>query len=283
MMDYRTRFVERLSEHDFALLAEASDVDVGQVKAAIRDSADAIHDFLSRPELYEFVFGGEEPAVAPGLTPHLAFAVLVYKAARDLDSTSYVPEWVGAGERLPVFDAGTLSEFVDDVTRRYLLVDFLGSFLRVASGSAWVKTERGYRKRKYSEMDPVGLAEMVAELPDPQRAAGYRRLGEVALFLTGVFLDHTASHPLSATNQVRLARRSGVDEAELVGTDYFHFLERVGSAWYERAATIPHLPRHVKQPLEDLATNFTVARRFLNYLADRYLHRLDTGLMNPVV
>ncbi len=32
----------------------------------------------------------------------------------------------------------------------------------------------------------------------------------------------------------------------------------------------------------DLAANFTPARRFLNYLADRYLYRLETSLMNPV-
>jgi hypothetical protein len=31
-----------------------------------------------------------------------------------------------------------------------------------------------------------------------------------------------------------------------------------------------------------MAQGFTPARRFLNYLADRYLNRVDTGLMNPV-
>jgi hypothetical protein len=34
--------------------------------------------------------------------------------------------------------------------------------------------------------------------------------------------------------------------------------------------------------LHDLADNFSAARRFLNYLADTYLHRLPTGLMNPI-
>lgn len=212
----------------------------------------------------------------------LAFAVLVRRTMADLESTSYIPEWVGAGERLPVFDVASLREFIDDITRRFLISEFLSSFTRVASGSVWVRTERGYRRRRFSELDPVGLAEMVDSLPAGRRAAGWRRLGDVALFHTGVFPDHTARHPMSAMRQARLAGLTGLEPRDIVGIEYLQFLELVGRVCYDRAANEPSAPAQIHDPLHDMAANFTPARRFLNFLADQYLHRLETGLMNPV-
>ena len=284
MLNYPLLFVERLTEHDLEVLTalESSPSDVDELRSLLMREPERIEDMLSDPRLYELVFETPETGMIAGLTPLLAFAVLVHRTMHDLGSISYVPEWVGAGERLPVFDVDTLRDFIDDMTRRYLISEFLSSFTRVASGSIWVRTDRGYRRRRYSELDPVGLAEMVESLPAGKRAAGYRRLGDVALFHTGVFPDHTVLHPISAMRQARLASLAGVDPADVVGVDYLQFLEKVGSVSYDRAANEPSLPSQIHQPLHDMAANFTPARRFLNYLADRYLHRLETGLMNPV-
>ncbi len=145
-----------------------------------------------------------------------------------------------------------------------------------------MRTERGYRRRRYSELDPVGLAEMVDSLPTGQQPAGYRRLGDVTLFLTGVFPDHTARHPVSEMHRDRLARLTGVDSEEAFDVDYVQFLEKVGRSSYDRAAQGSSMPPDGQRLLHDMAANFIPARRFLNYLADRYLHRLETGLMNPV-
>lgn len=283
MMEYQTFFVQRLSEHDLEVLARLDAAqETDDLRSRLSDEPETMEGYLTDPQLYQLLFVDEETGMVPALTPHLAFAALVHQAARDLATTSYVPEWVGAGERLPVFDATALSDFIDDVTRRYLMIELLSSFTRISSGSVWVKTTRGYRRRRFSELDPVGLAEMVEGLPASQRPAGYRRLGEVALFLTGVFPDHTARHPISAMGQSRLARFSGLSSEEVNGAEYLYFLESVGSALYERAAHTELLASSARGPLEDMAENFSLARRFLNYLADRYLHRLETGLMNPV-
>lgn len=284
MLNYPLLFVERLTEHDLEVLTalEGSPSDVDELRRLLHREPERLDGMLADPHLFELVFETPETGMIAGLTPLLAFAVLVHRTMQDLGSASYVPEWVGAGERLPVFDVETLRDFIEDVARRYLLSEFLSSFTRVASGSVWVRTERGYRRRRYSELDPLGLAEMVESLPAGKRAAGYRRLGEVALFHTGVFPDHTVRHPISATRQVRLARLAGMDPEEVVGADYLQVLEKVGRASYDRAANEASLPSQIHQPLQDMAANFTPARRFLNYLADRYLHRLETGLMNPV-
>lgn len=284
MLNYPLLFVERLTSHDLEVLAALDEPapEVDDLRARLQRDPGAIEEKLADPRLYDLIFENTETGMIPGLTPLLAFAVLVHRTMRDLGSASYVPEWVGAGERLPVFDVESLREFIDDITRRFLISEFLSSFTRVASGSVWVRTERGYRRRRYSELDPVGLAEMVESLPSGRRAAGYRRLGDVALFHTGVFPDHTARNPISAMRQARLATLAGVDLDDLVGVDYFQFLEKVGSVCYDRAANEAALPAQLHESLEDMAANFTRARRFLNLLADRYLHHHQTGLMNPV-
>ncbi len=284
MSNYPLLFVERLTEHDLEVLSSLDDPasDVDDLRSRLDREPEALEGMLAHPRLYELIYETPETGMIAGLSPLLAFAVLVHRAMSDLGAASYVPEWVGAGERLPVFDVESLRDFIDDITRRYLMSEFLSSFTRVASGSVWVKTDRGYRRRRYSELDPVGLAEMVESLPSGRRAAGYRRLGDVALFHTGIFPDHTARHPISAMRQARLATLAGVDLDDLIGVDYLQFLERVGSVCYDRAANEAALPSQLHLPLEDMAANFTRARRFLNYLADHYLHRLETGLMNPV-
>lgn len=283
MLDYPLLFVERLSGHDLRVLAGLDDASgsTDELRRRLIGDPRSVETYLSDPRLFDLLF---EDAVTDGiqvLTPALAFAVLVHRTVRDLESMRYVPEWVGAGERLPVFDVDSLREFVDEMTRRYLVIELLTSFTRVASGSMWVRTRRGYRWRRYSELDPLSLAEMVGGLPVERRAPGYRRLGDVALFLTGVFPDHTARNPLSAMRRARLVDSTGVEADWDTETGYVHFLEEVGRRWYDRAADGSFLPPE-GQVLQDIAANFTQARRFLNYLADTYLHRYETGLMNPV-
>lgn len=284
MVNYPLLFVERLTEHDLGVLAAATLAAGGStndLRRTLSRQPELIDVYLGDPRVYEQVFADVDAEMIPGLSPLLVFAVLVHRTVRDLESVSYVPEWTGAGERLPVFDVDSLREFTEDVVRRHLIIEFLSSFTRVASGSVWVRTRRGYRRRRYSELDPLALAEMVESLPADQRGSGYRRLGDVALFLTGVFPDHTARNPLSPVGRARLACFTGVSGAEDLGAEYVRFLEVVGSRWYDRAASSP-LPYPAREPLADLAANFSLARRFLNYLADTHLHRHDTGLMNPV-
>jgi hypothetical protein len=284
MLGYPALFIERLGEHDFQVLAglDGARATADEMRHHLRDAPHAVDGYLADARLYAALFADPEADDIQVLTPALVFAVLVHQTIRDLEATSYVSEWVGAGERLPVFDVESLRGFIDDMTRRFMVIELLTSFTRVASGSMWVRTNRGYRRRRYSELDPLSLAEMVQGLPELQRPAGYRRLGDVALFLTGVFPDHTARHPLSAIRRERLIRSTGVagdwDEA----VDYVHFLEGAGSRWYDRAAHGPLVPADGQQHLQDMAAHFSSARRFLNYLADRYLHQFETGLMNPV-
>jgi hypothetical protein len=62
------------------------------------------------------------------------------------------------------------------------------------------------------------------------------------------------------------------------------FLEAAGAGWYRRAvetatATVGSGP----DVLGNIAQRFAQARRILNYLTDRYLYRVESGLSGPTV
>lgn len=288
MLNYPLLYLEHLSDRDLALITHATgnQESVGELRSRLHEGPTVVEDLLADEAIFEEIFGkspnGSEVQV--GITPFLVFGVLVNKVSRDLAEAAFIPEWVGSGQRLPVFDVETLRVFVEDGVRRYFLIEFLASFTKVASGSVWVKTRRGYRRRRFSELDPVSLAEMVDSLPSPQRAGGYRRLGDVSLFLSGVFPDHTSRNGIGEMSRARLARSAGVeDELDLVDGDEIRFFEIVGPSWYGKAIDSASIAAGVGPTyLRDVAERFTDARRFLNVLSDRYLHDFDTGLMHPV-
>lgn len=284
-MGTELRYLEHLTDTDLQTLAETGPYDGSAVdlQRAIGREPRLLDEILGSEHLFETVFERPETGLEVQVSPFLTFGILVYRAASDLDDVSYVPEWTAPGRRLPVFDVGSLRHVLDRADMRFFLVDLLASFTRVASGSRWVRTRRGYRRRRYSELDPVRLAEMVEELPPAQRPGGYRRLGDVVLFLAGVFPDHTARRPLPVRHRERLARSAGLSTLEAFGANGgLDFHESAGAGWYRRAveeaaALVGRGPDH----LLGVADEITDVRRALTFVADRYLNDIDSGLSRP--
>lgn len=269
------RWYENLSASDRSVLrrtAALAGIEVGDIE---RDP-DALAAVLAHPATYDAIFTGrdDEPLVAA--SPFLVFAVLVHKTWAELQDTSVVEEWVGVRQRLPVLGGADLREVLATAPRRFFLVELLASYTRVASGSTWVHTRRGWQRRRFSELDPARLASLLEAVPDAERAGVYRRLGDLALFLTGVFPDSTAQHGLAPIAQERLLRLSGMrpdDELPSSGAPgAVGVLEHLGERWYRLAL------RSVRGPLvgsaatvAEIASRFTAARRTLNLLTDRFV------------
>ena len=126
------------------------------------------------------------------MSPFLVFAVAVHRALDDLGDTRFVAERVSPRMQVPVFDAPRPSPSSRlDPSRRYFVVEHLASYTRVISGPVWVQRNNKWRKQRFSELDAPRLAQIVREVPESDRPGIYRRLGDLALFLTGVFPDHT--------------------------------------------------------------------------------------------
>lgn len=228
---------------------------------------------LSDPATYARVLGGQ--GVQTRLSPRAVFAVVVYRAFAEIDVASFVPERVGPGARLPVFDVDPLRELGEDERRRVFLVDLLASFTRVGGGVRWVRTARGVRRRRWSELDPLTLVELLGATPQEARAPVLRRAGDVALFLSGVFAEATSRARHSPTEVARIAQAAGVPPTaavEILGGEdgVVGLYEVVGTRWYREAAG-----RLRDRTLEAVADRFVAARRFLSYVSDRHLYRLS--------
>jgi hypothetical protein len=270
-------YARLLRDRDLELLAEAAGqrLDGEEAFQRLRADPDRIESLLREPALFAALFGAEERDPLLLASPFLVFATLVHRVASDLEGATFVEEWQGPRRTLPVFDVETVRAFLGQLRHRTLLAELLASYTRVASGTWWERTERGWRRRRYSELDPVRLAELLEVVPAEQRAGVYRRLGDLALFLSGVFPDYVAAHPLSPRHLQRVARlledESGPSELNLAGGQSrgVWLLEWLGRRAYRLAARA-EAPADLE--LADLVAGFGTARRVLNLLTRRYIY-----------
>jgi hypothetical protein len=246
----------------------------------VRHDPAALVRVLSHPAAFEAVFARPDDDVLLSTSPFLTFALVVHRGWVELQGAHHVDEWVGARQRLPVLGGDDLRAFLAAPQRRLFLTEVLTSYTRVASGSTWVHTRRGWRRRRFSELDPVRLASLLEVVPEEERAGVYRRLGDLALFLTGVFPDHTEMHGLGPLDEVRLRQASGLavdvgrgTAAEAVARGGVSVLERLGQAWYGLASRTARAPlTGTMIVVAELGERFAVGRRALNYLTDRHLY-----------
>lgn len=267
-----------LTAADLALLADLAGPDVSAPELAADPAL--VGALLGSPSVHAALFGGPEIDARLFASPYLVFSVLVHRVAAELEQTAFVDEWLGPGRTVPVFDVASLREFLADPRRRAFLAELLTSYTRVASGTVWRRTPRGWRRRRYSDLDPVELAQLLEVVPASQRPAVCRRLGDLALFLSGVFPEHASSHPLEPRHVDRVRRlldAAGLgpaagppEELAMAGGPQrgIWLLEWVGRRAYRLAAgAAPAEPE-----LREVAGAFGRARRVLNVLTGRHLH-----------
>jgi len=293
-------YADHLTDADLGLLVSVSEgTDRASSLAAggawLRSHPDALPQLIADPRVFGAVFGtasassgaagtAQAPAVAARATlasPFLIFAVAVHRAAAELESMDYVPERSGRRQRVPVFDAPELRDFLGSPARRLFLAELLGSFTRNAGAPYRAMTGRqpGARParrapRRFSELDLGRMAGLLDSVPDNERAGVYRRLGDVALFLTGVFPDYAVAHglgPVSAARLLRAARAPAGQQDRLAAAPAIDLFEYLGARWYRAAWGLAPARTARLAVVAEVADRFRQARRVLNHIADRCL------------
>ena len=272
-MEDAHRYLRLLQDSDLRLLSAAADGGAGGLERLRRDPM-AVDVLLRGNRLFESLFRSQERDPLLVASPFLVFWVLVHRVAWDLNRSQFVQEWLGPGRSVPVFDAASLQEFLAESRRRAFLAELLASYTRVVSGSIWERTARGWNRRRYSDLDPVRLSELAEVVAGEQRSAVLKRLGDLALFLSGVFPEYVVSNPLQPREVERMRRLLNVAGPEEVvraasPEKGLWLLDWLGRSAYRAAAEgadvgVGELP--------GVAHTFHTARRVLNVLTGRYLY-----------
>ena len=278
----RLGYLEHLSSRDLELLAKVSGLSGGVQR--LRAEPTVIGELLGDQAVFQAVYGDVHgrPNWLLGASPFLVFAVAVERATRDLERLPYLEEWAGPRQRIPVFVADDLREFAANPLRRVFLAELLASYTHVNSGSVWVRSGSRLRRRRFSELDLMRLASMLEALPEDLHAGVYRRLGDLALFLTGVFPDHTAVRAFGPVDVQRLGRavmptnRPGPAAERLQQVlevrGAVGLLELLGERWYQlAAASSPEPAGRTLVVATAIAERFGQARRVLNHVTDHYV------------
>jgi len=286
-------YADHLTDADLDLLVSVSqETDRAASLAAggawLRSHPNALPGLIGDPRMFQAVFatGEQAPSGAVRATlasPFLIFAVAVHRAAAELESMDHVPERSGQRQRVPLFDAPELRDFLGSPARRLFLAELLGSFTRNAGAPYRMapgrlqspRPARGARgSRRFSELDLGRMAGLLDAVPENERAGVYRRLGDVALFLTGVFPDYAVAHglgPVSAARLLRAVRAPAGQQDQLAAAPAIDLFEYLGSRWYRAAWGLAPARTARLAVVAEVADRFRQARRVLNHIADRCL------------
>ena len=248
------------------------------VREAIRNDPAYRKAIVSDERVFFQVINDKESFLK--ISPSLYFEVLLRRAQKDLISSSYTIEREGRGN-IPVFDTGKVAGFLDTPNMLEYLANMLASFTRIRSFVVPVRVRKGIRRRvRYNDMDVDSLIDFAARADESERFSYYKRIGDVCLFLTGLFRDSTYSQKSHVgsnfqsgtyprTTFVRKKRRS-VEEYESEGRRFYRLAEEHPTASVLELTDV----------FSVLRDEFSAARKPLAFLSARYLHSRPNKLFD---
>ena len=235
--------------------------DYDHIVGLLRGKDDLVEPMLDDPRLVERLVN--EPEVFARVSPYLLFAVLLRCVRRDLEGRSFVLERDARGKRIPVFEAAQAAELLGEPVLREYLAEMLCSFVRTNTVHVWRQAgDTGHppTRHKFCDVDMDDLIALCQLVESRLKPRIYKRIADLALFLTGIYPDHAT---------VTLRRPRSRAELRRSVPDY----EREGRRFYTLAAREAEPPGPAPV-FERLAEKFTLARGALNTLSDRYLKPL---------
>ncbi len=252
----------QLTEQDLDFVVEtvaSQRQDREQVKDIVRDKADFMDVMLEDERLFRRVM--EEEAWVR-ISPYLLFTVLLRRARKDLHSGGYTLERLGPSQLLPVFDGPLVASLLEDGEVRDYLSAMLTSFTRVHSTVVYFRHRGRTHRRSFSDMDIDDMVELSQGVEPEGRFPFFKRIGDIAMFLVGIFPEYVAAASAGAHQRPRLAGRK-LRTAE----EY----QEEGRRFYLMAAECAPPGGGAGELLGKMAGNFDLARKPLNLVSERYI------------
>lgn len=246
--------------------AARGSADPDGLKRAIVEDDQLRIAMVSDHSLFEQVMNDDE--VFLRVSPTLYFEILLRKAHSELQVATYTMERSGR-ESIPVFDTDEVLEFMKRPRIIEYLATMLASFMKIQSFVVPVRVRRGVRRRvRYNDMDVDSLIRFASNADPIERFGYYKRIGDVCLFVSGVFPGHThrdyqqmAGGKPAAIPRAWRMRRS-VEDYERDGTRFYRLAQEHPTARTVELAGVFGV----------LKENFAAARKPLTYMANRFLH-----------
>ena len=161
----------------------------GRLKRAIVEDDKLRAAMVSDDSLFERVMNDDE--VFLRVSPTLYFEILLRKAHSELEVATYTLE-TSVRENIPVFDTDKVLEFMKRPGIVEYLATMMASFMKIQSYVVPVRVRRGVRRRvRYNDMDVDSLIKFASHADPMERFRYYKRIGDVCLFVSGVFPGHT--------------------------------------------------------------------------------------------
>jgi hypothetical protein len=257
----------QLSERDLDFLVESVSPearDKGRLKQIIREDRDIRNSYVGDEKVFRRLRDEEESFLK--ISPFLFFEILLRKASRDLERTSYTVER-SKSMKIPIFDTQEVVEFLNQEDLLFYLADMLSSFTRVENYAIPIRIREGIWERvRFSDLDILSLIRFSQFVEDEYRLGFYKRIADICLFIMGIFPDYAERdyrYPFSG--QVRPHVRG---KLRISPEDY----AEEGQKFYKLAAEHPTAREvHLEGVFRALHRDFQKAQKPLNFIADRYL------------
>ena len=280
-----TAYLGHLTDADLRALVHADEISETEASAriqALRRAPELLLEVLDRPAASAGLLNlvsASDPQRYTLISPFLVFAAAIHRVAADIGGSGYVPERATPRLRIPVFDGPQLAAYLAEPAHRLFLAELLASFARSSGGVIVTHTAQGPRRRRWNDLDLRRLATLLDAVPEQDRPPVWRRLGDLALFLTGVFPAALERALAGRLDPVRLALTTGLPPPS-GGMAPAELFEWFGASWYRLAARRTPTAAETAAVLRDSADHIHEARRVLNAAADRYLMPVSVGWLS---
>ena len=263
------KFIRKeLEDRDLAFLLEKTSQDVSdrwRLKEIIENDSDFRNAFFTDEKLFLRLMSDDETLVR--LTPATFFEILLRNAAKKIGERSYTLERTGRLTIVPVFDAKDTLDLLHNDDMLLYLAHMLSTFTRVESYTYTFRIGPSvWRKIRFNDMDIESLIQFTGAVDEEYRFGLYKRIGDVCLFLLGIFPDCIAAeHRYPDTKKLRpvLAGRP-----RLAPSEY----EKRGRQFYGMAAEQPSAADlELDSVLWTLHKKFQKACKPLYFIAGHYL------------